>query len=125
MLAAMGCASSSNDDAVAKLLQVGIVCAVGQCSPSPRTYVVLRGRVLVPGRFGPAPLGQMRVVLVRDGVPVASAATDRAGRFQFNQDIADGLYDLVLDSTSHQGTTAVLLEGRARTVDLFVLPKPS
>jgi hypothetical protein len=94
------------------------------CPDSPRTFVILQGQVLAPGRPGAVPLGYARVVLQQDGVQVAVASSDRSGRFKFTQDIDDGYYDLVLDSNLHRGSVPIVLEGKPRTVDLHVVPVP-
>jgi hypothetical protein len=125
LLLATGCASSSDyNQAASQLGGYALNCAMFSCPDSPRTFVILQGRVLAPGRPGMSPLAHVRVVLRRDGEAVASASTDHSGRFQFTQDIDDGFYALVLDSRDHEGTVPVVLEGRPRTVDLHVLPTP-
>jgi hypothetical protein len=97
-------------------------CQIGQCPDSPRTYLILHGRVMAASRTGGTPVVRTRVVLRQGGTPVASASTDAAGRFGFNQDIPDGFYELAVDSDRHQGSTPIVLEGKARAVDLYVYP---
>jgi hypothetical protein len=124
-LAVSGCGTSSGyGQAAGQLTGYALNCAVFTCPESPRTFVILQGRVLARGRPGPRPVGRVRVVLQQDGLPVAAASTDSSGRFRFTQDIADGFYDLVVDSNLHRGGAPVVLEGRQRTIDLHVLPIP-
>jgi hypothetical protein len=124
-LAVSGCGTSSDyTQAAGQLTGYALNCAVFTCPDSPRTYVILQGRVVVAGGPAHLPLGNVRVVLKQDGQPVAVASTDRAGRFKFTQDIADGFYDLVLDSSRHRAGAPVVLEGRPRTVDLQAVPIP-
>jgi hypothetical protein len=98
-------------------------CAVFQCPESLREYAVVRGRVLERGAISTLAVENARVVLQQSGREIAIATTDRAGRFAFTQEIPDGTYDLVVDAPRHVGASRVLLEGRARTVDVLVAQK--
>ena len=101
-----------------------LACAVyGGCPKSPRTYVVLQGHVLQSGPLGTQPVERTRVVLQQSGREIAAATTDRAGQYKFTQDIPEGGYDLVLDSSRHLGASRVVLEGSAQTVDILAVAR--
>jgi hypothetical protein len=110
-------------DAAGELAVYALSCSVFQCPESLREYAVVRGRVLERGPLNTLAVENARVVLQQSGREIAIATTDRAGRFAFTQDIPDGTYDLVVDAPRHVGASRVVLEGRARTVDVLAAQK--
>ena len=106
-------------DAAGELAVHALSCGIGHCPEPLREYAVVRGRVLERGAVSTLAVENARVVLQQSGREIAIATTDRAGRFAFTQDIPDGTYDLVVDAPRHVGASRVVLEGRARTVDVL------
>ncbi len=107
-------------------IDYALACAVDNRCPKsyPRTYVVLQGHVLQSGPLGtPQPVQLTRVVLQQSGREIAVATTDRAGQYKFTQDIPEGTYDLVLDSSRHLGASRVVLKGSAQTVDILAVAR--
>jgi hypothetical protein len=103
-----------------------LACAVQNGCPElyPRTYVVLQGHVLQSGPLGTQqPVQLTRVALQRSGREIAAATTDRTGQYKFTQDIPEGSYDLVLDSSRHLGASRVVLKGSAQTVDILAVAR--
>ena len=102
-----------------------LACAVYSGCPKsyPRTYVVLQGHVLQSGPLGTQPVEWTRVVLQQSGREIAAATTDRAGQYKFTQDIREGRYDLVLDSSRHLGASRVVLKGSGQTVDILAVAR--
>jgi hypothetical protein len=128
MLATVGgCGSDYNrqryGDAAGALAIAGLVCAVSSCRQYGPDYPILRGQVLEPHDMSPLPLGYVRVTLQQSGHEIAFATTDRSGRFAFTQDLANGSYDLVLDTGRHVGATRVELRGRTVTVEVLAAQK--
>jgi hypothetical protein len=123
-LPAAGCGTSSDyTDAAGTLAIYALGCSVGGCPESLRSYAVIQGHVLERGPVSSVPVEHTRVVLQQSGEEIAVATTDRTGLFKFTQDIPDGMYDLVLDSNRHDGASRVVLEGRARTVDVIAVAR--
>jgi hypothetical protein len=110
-------------DAAGELAVHAPGCSVGYCPEPLREYAVVRGRVLERGALSTLAVENARVVLQQSGREIAAATTDRAGRFAFTQDIPDGIYDLVVDAPRHVGASRVVLEGRARTVEVLAAQK--
>lgn len=110
-------------EAAGELALYALGCQAFQCPESLREYAVVRGRVLERGPVSSLAVAHARVVLQQSGEEIAIATTDRAGRFAFTQDIPDGTYDLLVDAPRHVGASRVVLEGRARSVDVLAAQK--
>ena len=122
-----GCGSHCNNgsyaDAIGHLAVAAAVCQFGSCVDEGLSIPILGGRVLEPAAYAARPVGYVRLTLQQSGHEIATATTDRAGRFAFTQDIPDGIYDLVLDGDRHVGASRVVLEGRAVSVDVVAVAR--
>jgi hypothetical protein len=83
--------------------------------PNP-LYYSLRGRAVASEPLGFAPVPYTRMLVLRGARVVATAATDRDGRFTFTDDIPSGIYDVVLDSDAYEGRTRVLVDCGSRNI---------
>jgi hypothetical protein len=90
------------------------------CNPErPDLAPYLRGTVVLAGPLGLDPVAFTEVVLLRDGVTVRSAATDRNGGFGFSCGLAPGAYDIVVLSGGYRAEKHLLVKGPQRQLLLM------
>jgi hypothetical protein len=87
--------------------------------PRPDLAPYLRGTVVFSGPLGLDPVPFTEVILVRDGVTLRSAATDRHGVFYFSCGLAPGPYDLVVQSSSYLAARRLFVDGPERQLLLM------
>jgi hypothetical protein len=91
--------------------------------PRPDLSPYLRGTVVLSGPMGLDPVPFAEVTLVRDGVALRSAATDRRGVFYFSCGLAPGPYDIVVHAVGCRGGKRLYVQGPEQELLLLATPE--